>query len=408
MGKSLQTGKPSAPVVDNLLYQAEHDCDVIDELTKALFFKFAQMMNAIPISGDDELRELWLVAPRGKIEEFANYDEYLAEGEVANRREFEERWLDSYPETLKWYRLAMMQYHATYSVFINRKLILKLEPEAQQRYAYEKSNLLNWLVTAGTHSIELINSGAYDDFVNHNLPYRHRIGKILRQDYWFIFPDHKNAYLAEMDADQIASFEYLINNQPEIHPAHRWPAMTSGLYFSACQLGYTANRFEGVDKLPAKALYQKHADGRDDGLLDLDEASAEAFTAWYFDREWRGGHPWEVCRGGNSTHISLYTSHDDQGWYFTLAGSSEGRSVETVKFYLALVKKGYPVYLLEGKEILAMLKGEDYIGIVPEGIFPRYCHSFFPGEKMLSFMNLPWDNTELMVKAAYWYPPDSH
>jgi len=80
------------------------------------------------------------------------------------------------------------------------------------------------------------------------------------------------------------------------------------------------------------------------------------------------------------------------------------RSVETVKFYLALIKKCLPVYLLDGKEILAMLKGEDYIGIVPQGVFPRYCDSYFPGEKMLTYMNLPYEKTDQVVKSAYWYP----
>ena len=80
------------------------------------------------------------------------------------------------------------------------------------------------------------------------------------------------------------------------------------------------------------------------------------------------------------------------------------RSVETVKFYLALAKRGVPVYLYDGKAILAMFKGEDYIGIVPQGVFPRYCDSFFPEDKMLTFMNLPYEETEQVVKAAYWNP----
>ena len=404
MDYNLQAGKISAPIVDNLLFQAEHTYEVTDELTKVLFFEFIQMMKTLLISGDDELRELWLCAARGSIEEFADYNEYLANGEVENRQAFEELWLDLYPETLKWYRLATLRYQEIYSVFINRKLVLQLQPEPQQRNSYEKTELLNWLITATDNSIRLIKSGEYHYFVNHNLPYRHRIAKILRQNYWFVFPEEKEAYLAEIVADEIALFESLINRQPENNPSFRLPAMTSGLYFDTCRRGYAANHYEGAEILPAKVLYRKHADGRDDGLLDLDEASAESFSAWLNDQMRGGGHPWEVCRGGNSTHISLFVSHDDKGWWFTLAGASVGRSVETVKFYLALAEQGLPVYLIEGKEILAMLKGEDFIGIVPQGVFPRYCDSFFPGEKMLTFMNLPWGKTDQLVKAAYWYP----
>ena len=69
-----------------------------------------------------------------------------------------------------------------------------------------------------------------------------------------------------------------------------------------------------------------------------------------------------------------------------------------------MTEQGYPVSLSDGKEILTMLKGEDYIGIVPQGVFPRYCDSFFPGEKMLTFMNLPHENSDQVIQAAYWYP----
>lgn len=404
MDNHLMSDGLSAPVVDNLLYQAEHDYDVADESTKSLILAFTQKMKKITISGDDELRELWLFVPRGSIEEFADFDECLAEGDVENRQEFETLWLDQYPEPLNWYRLATLRYKGIYSVFANRKLVLQLQPEVKKIYPYPKTELLQWLTTAVDQAIQMIKSGTYQMFVNNNLPYRHRIGKILRQDYWLIFPEEKEAWLADMDVGEMALFEAMMNKQPENHPDGRLPVMTAGLYFDTCKLGYTANHYEGTGNLPARELYQKHADGRDDGLLDLDEVSAEAFRAWYFDRERRGGHPWEVCRGGNSTHISLYVSHNDQGWYFSLAGSSMWRSVETVKFYLALAKRGVPVYLYDGKAILAMFKGEDYIGIVPQGVFPRYCDSFFPEDKMLTFMNLPYEETEQVVKAAYWNP----
>lgn len=87
-----------------------------------------------------------------------------------------------------------------------------------------------------------------------------------------------------------------------------------------------------------------------------------------------------------------------------MAGSSVGRSVETVKFYLALSEHGLSVYLDNAVELAAMLMGKDYIGIVPEDVLPAYCSSLFPDENMLDFMNLPWEETEQVIKAAIWYP----
>ena len=53
------------------------------------------------------------------------------------------------------------------------------------------------------------------------------------------------------------------------------------------------------------------------------------------------------------------------------------------------------------------VNGEDVIGIVPEGVFPRYCEGWFPGEKVIGFMNLGWEderNAELMRRAVFEEP----
>ena len=49
--------------------------------------------------------------------------------------------------------------------------------------------------------------------------------------------------------------------------------------------------------------------------------------------------------------------------------------------------------------------GEDYIGIVPDHVFPRYCHRFFPAEdRIIDFLNLGYEDPEKIIKNAFWYP----
>lgn len=76
--------------------------------------------------------------------------------------------------------------------------------------------------------------------------------------------------------------------------------MTANDFFRFCAMGYAENKYSGCDKTP-KEQYYLHADGRDDGLRDLNPDDPEAFHAWLHDYSRGGGHPWEVCRGGNST-----------------------------------------------------------------------------------------------------------
>jgi hypothetical protein len=54
-----------------------------------------------------------------------------------------------------------------------------------------------------------------------------------------------------------------------------------------------------------------------------------------------------------------------------------------------------------------MVTGTNFIGIVPDSVFPRYCHCLFPKEdRIIDFMNLGSDKeiVPAIVKKAYWYP----
>jgi len=64
-----------------------------------------------------------------------------------------------------------------------------------------------------------------------------------------------------------------------------------------------------------------------------------------------------------------------------------------------------PIFLYNGPALAAMITGKDHIGIVPEGIFPRYCDAWFPKEdRIIDYMNLPWEKAEAVSKATSWYP----
>jgi hypothetical protein len=74
---------------------------------------------------------------------------------------------------------------------------------------------------------------------------------------------------------------------------------------------------------------------------------------------------------------------------------------------VALHENKIPFELTDAEEIVRMVTGNDFIGIVPDTVFPRYCHSLFPKEdRIISFMNLDSDKGLVPKIAAktYWYP----
>jgi hypothetical protein len=187
--------------------------------------------------------------------------------------------------------------------------------------------------------------------------------------------------------------------------------MTAALFFRVCEICYDANNYfkERTSAMSPLEKYLAMADGRDAGLRSIDSESAEAFHEWFTEGRTAGAHPWEICRGGNSTHISLFVSvHEDQ-WFFRLAGSSIVRVEETVRMAVALHENNIPFELTDDEEIVRMVTGTDYVGIVPEKVTPRYCHSLFPKEdRIIDFMNLGWEKEIVpkIIEKAFWYPLD--
>ncbi|HUX57577.1 MAG TPA: hypothetical protein VMV77_11425 [Bacteroidales bacterium] len=185
--------------------------------------------------------------------------------------------------------------------------------------------------------------------------------------------------------------------------------MTANIFFRICEICYDANDyFIGNEKsISPREKYLNMADGRDAGLRNIDGDSPNAFYEWYHSKEILGAHPWEICRGGNSTHISLFISEVQNKWAIRLAGSSIGRVEETVRMAVALFEKKIPFILRDMQEIVSMVTGNDFIGIVPDTVYPSYCHSLFPREdNIIDFMNLGFDKkmNPKIIEKPLWYP----
>ncbi len=76
------------------------------------------------------------------------------------------------------------------------------------------------------------------------------------------------------------------------------PTMTASDYFSYCRIAYLAGKRKGeeVDEsLSGREMYMRYADGRDEGLLDVDETSGQEFADWI-----DGTHP---KRRGGGHHL---------------------------------------------------------------------------------------------------------
>lgn len=151
--------------------------------------------------------------------------------------------------------------------------------------------------------------------------------------------------------------------------------MCANDFFDYCKIAYIAAKPKGheIDQnLSGLELYKQYADGRDNGLLDINPDSTEEFADWIdgtHPKKTDGGHPWEIRRGGNTTHIDLYVSrpsyHEKEGFIVTLFGPSTIRLKETICMFLGLYDAGLPITIRDPEDIRKRLLAQDNIGIVP-------------------------------------------
>ncbi len=387
-------------------FTCEEDYDAKSYENINMFFK--ELKKIAPID-DRGCREFWVETERGPISAFGDYEEWKDLGEVKNRKEFNQLWLDYYPNPTSWFNIyAYEDEESDYkAIAVNERMIIQIGSNIEKKYMREITPFTEWLVSCVQDTIEKLKAGTYMPYIRENLPAGRRTGIILREDFWDFYDGEKEAYFKGLTETDIAEFISYMDeqNEKDIKFDNYIHDMTANDFFRCCALGYAAMNYDGCDLTP-KEQYKKHADGRDEGLLEIDADSPSAFKSWLTDRNRGGGHPWEVCRGGNSTHIDLMVYHKDDGYFLYLRGSAYTRSSEAIKFYLALRRNNIPVILRDGSVLKQRVLGTEKVGVVPQGVIPRYCESRFPDDNITSFINLPYENTDLMAAKCIWQELD--
>ena len=369
---------------------------------------FALLERFKPIS-ESGVKSMWLCARRGTIDDFSkhfgSYEELLEEECIKSYTHYEEYWQDMFPDEFEWYQLEAIEdtvsgYRA---VYLQHQHVLEQEGNTRKSaYRHDISEFLEWLIESVSNCIEALEADTYNEAVEKSLPARHRTGTILREYLWDAIPEERQHYFENISQEDVDEFVACAVGDKSLLKA-KLLTLTANDFFRYCAMGYEANNYEVTDMTPREQYY-RYSDGRDEGLRDIDPDSAEAFALWYHDRSRGGGHPWEVCRGGNSTHVDLYVVGDDDGYYLRVAGTSTWRSVEAIKFFLALHRAGVPVLIYQAELLKSRLLGKEKVGIVPQGVFPRYCQAWFPDEQVEVFINLQRDDVEKLVPHCVWQP----
>lgn len=395
----------SASKVDNYIdiLQSLNNRISLDEQSLVYLDELFSLLKRIEPVHKNGARELWFCVDRGPLEDFGDLEDMLENEVVENEEEWEGWWLAEYPDETVWFDFGAVENSETgyRSIFLKNKLVIEIDPRRDCGWKYDVSEFVLWLLESLKECIVAIENGSYYEIIQREVPVRRRFGKILRKDYWDICPEERDSFLANISPEDVREFIWKAKGQSE-RPLGRLDTMTANDFYRFCALGYAANNYDGAE-LPPKEQYYLHADGRDEGLGKIDPDSPEAFYDWLMHRE-RGGHPWEICRGGNSTHIDLFVGHDKLGYYLCVAGACVGCTVEAAKIYLALSRAGLPVIIRQGILLAERFEETEWIGIVPDTMLPFYCEHYFPKDNIITFMNLPYENGDRVAEKVCWRP----
>ncbi len=391
-----------APMFDSLLEIFDirnYNPQSYDFVVKEKLLKLLDLLNLIKPLADDEYKELYFCVHRGSINEYGDYEELKELGEVSSYEEFVKFFNEDYPDEVKWYKMISTRYKNYVSISINSKNIIYADMNGDDSSfeKYQLQELLDFLIVKVEECIKMLKEGTYNEYVNKNYPYKNRFGVIKRKKYWEVYPEVKKNFLDELSQEEI---NYFIKNASD-NVDDRIKDMTSLKYFDCVALAYEKLGYE-IGNLNSKELYLKYADGRDEGLSKIDDTDSAEFDKWYFDKNKFSGHPWEIISGHSFSRVNLIVGHDDDdGYYLSLDGSRLLRKIEIVKIFNVLNKNNIPIRVYNADMVKNAIIGEDYVGIVPENIFPVQCESYFEKYNPKEFVHMYDDK---MLKYIKWEP----
>lgn len=100
------------------------------------------------------------------------------------------------------------------------------------------------------------------------------------------------------------------------------------------------------------------------------------------------------------SRINLCIQHDEFGYYLSLDGRIVLRKEEIAKIFWILTKNNIPLKIDNFDIIKDSFLGNDYIGIVPQYVFPVKCEGYFTKYSPHEFTHLD----DKMLKYIKWEP----
>lgn len=163
---------------------------------------------------------------------------------------------------------------------------------------------------------------------------------------------------------------------------------------SVCYKGAYQKEAENLSNLE---MYKKWADGRDGGMLSINDwDSKKEFSEWYQSAKYTGSHPFEIVFSWHRHGIHLYPPYDSSP-YYTIRVTNYAYAWDFIKMVEKLVEMQIPFNAGNLEEVFDFLTGDTYFIVNTIG---EYHFIYTPSReyKKKYFPYIEWDE----IKVVKW------
>lgn len=364
------------------------DGDMLDRLVE-IQSKFERL----EVMGDDDYRGFYIEVPRPEPEEWGDAEELVATGEYESLELFLEDWFACNPMETRWLHVASCRYRDSRSIRITdrkrtRFIIANRSNcvDAESNYLWSKEILIS-LFDYLERLIDVIvaNPDGFNDYVAHNLPYQQRTGLIAQKEFDNIVPKFK------IEVDDMETAIKALEDSVNGCSVPLLETMTIRKYCSYYRVAneayetYYRNRGVGeclyvdpqdVPEELRDVVYYKRVKFVDvTEMYDID--SLDDFRRFATD------HYGEL----GLSRLNILASNDRQhGWKIVVSNSYSAKVELAIEVATALYKAGVPLKIYDAEKFLKILKGEDYVRLVPESF-----HNYMGYQEEGCVYELPWE-----------------
>lgn len=347
----------------------------------------------LAVMGDDEYRGFYIEVPRPTPEEWGYTEELITSGEYDSQEAFLADWLAFNPMETRWFHVASSRYGDSRSIRVtdrkhNRFIITNCSKctDAEPNDTWCRENLTR-LFDYMQRLIDVVvaNPDGFNDYVAHNLPYQHRIGRIAQKDFNRIVPNSKIE--VEDRETAIKALEDSVHGDS----APLFETMTIRRY---CTYYRIAN--EVYEAYHRKRGFRRriHTDPQDvpEELRDVVYYKRKKFVdvTEMYDID----SPDDFMRFATDhygelglSRLNIFASHDrQQGWKIVVSNSYSANAGLAIEVATALYKAGAPLLIYDAEKLLRILLEDDYVRLVPDSY-----HNYMGYQEEGSVYEPPWE-----------------